>query len=62
MYFPSIRLDVGECIEDVGEFVCRQVLGLMVSAIDCLQKVSNDSLEVRFGKIVTQFTKYETAR
>ena len=46
IHLAAFRSDVGKCIEDMSQFICRQVLGIMVPSIDGLFE------EELFSKIV----------
>ena len=63
LHFTTIWSDVGKSIQDVGKFICWEVLRLMVSPVDSPYAVSaTGSLGLFFDVVDTyQFTKYATA-
>lgn len=36
VHFSGLRSDIGECIEDMGQFICREILGVVIAPIDRL--------------------------
>lgn len=62
LHFASFRPHVCKGVEDVRELVGRQVLGLVVSGVDCPSDYSQHSISARGSMYKTcQFTKYATA-
>ena len=42
LHFTTLRADIGKGVQDMGQFVRRQILGVVVAAVDCLYPVRTD--------------------
>ncbi len=59
LHLTTFRPYVGESVEYMSELVCRQILRIVIAAIDSLRFLSQHSPEVS-SYVRTQLTKYTT--